>query len=186
LVLAIPNGGVITGAELAHELGAEFDVVLSRRLQAPPNLTLGAVSEQGHVYLNPQAKVAPGIAERPLTQEISQQRAVLTHEKRLLRKVRPPAQVTGRSVLVTDDGIRTGATMIAALQFVRTQNPLELIVAVPVACAAGLREVRRWCDEVVWLVTPEVYRAIEEFYEGFPAIKDSAVLTRLREFAPVS
>lgn len=188
LVLGIPRGGVIVGAELAHDLGAELDVVLSRKLHAPgqARLTIGAVSEAGHVYLHPQAKVAAGFTERFLTHEISQQLAVLAHQKRLYRKARPPVQVDGRSVLVTDDGIQTGATMIAALQFIRTKNPSELIVAVPVACPAVLREVRRWCDEVVWLITPEVYRAIEEFYEGFPVLQDAAVLARLRKLAPVS
>jgi predicted phosphoribosyltransferase len=178
----------MTGAELAQELGAELDIVLSRRLHAPgrPGLTIGAVSEQGHVYLNPHTKAAPGFTEKYLAQEISQQRAVLAHQKRLFRKVRPPAQVAGRSVLVADDGIRTGATIIAALQFLQTQDPLELIVAVPVACPTVLREVRGWCDDAVWLATPEMYRAIEEFYEGFPSVKDSAVLARLRELIPVS
>jgi predicted phosphoribosyltransferase len=128
----------------------------------------------------------PGLTEKYLAQEISQQRAVLAHQKRLFRKVQPPVKVAARSVLVADDGIRTGATMIAALQYVRTQNPFQLIVAVPVACPAALREVRQWCDDVVWLVTPEVYRAMEEFYEGFPAIKDHEVVSRLRELAPVS
>jgi predicted phosphoribosyltransferase len=73
--------------------------------------------------------------------------------------------------------------MIAALQFVKTQDPLELIVAVPVASSERLREVRRWCDEDVWLISPDEFRAIDEFYEGFPPIEDEQVVALLRESA---
>jgi predicted phosphoribosyltransferase len=117
LVLAIAGGGVVTGAALAQELGAGFDIVLSRRLRAlgRPSRTIGALSEGGHVYLDPLAKAIPALTEKYLAQEISQQLAALAHQKRIFRKVQPPVQVAGRSVVVADDGIQTGATMIAAL-----------------------------------------------------------------------
>jgi putative phosphoribosyl transferase len=188
LVLAIPRGGVVIGAVLARELGAELDVVLSHKLRAPgrPNLIIGAISEDGQVYLHPQAKGVPGLTGEYLTEEGSRQLATMAPHKKLYRGIRSPAPIAGRSVLVTDDGILTGSTMIAALQFVKTRNPYEVIVAVPVASPDRLREVRRWCDDDVWLVSPEVFQAIDEVYEGFPPIEDEQVLNLLREFAPIA
>jgi predicted phosphoribosyltransferase len=188
LVLAIPRGGVVIGSVLAHALGAELDVVLSHKLRAPgpSGLVIGAISEGGQVYLNPQAKGALGLTEEYLREESRRQLATLAQRKKLLRDVRPPARIAGRSVLVTDDGILTGSTMIAALQFVKMQRPYEIIVAVPVASPDRLREVRRWCDDGVWLISPDVFTAIDEFYEGFPPIEDAQVLALLREFVTAS
>jgi predicted phosphoribosyltransferase len=186
LVLAIPRGGVVIGSVLAHELGAELDVVLSHKLRAPgqSGLVIGAISEGGQVYINPQAKGLPGLTDEYLQEESRRQFAAITQRKKLLRDVRPAASIAGRSVLVTDDGIVTGSTMIAALQFLRPQNPYELIVAAPVASPDRLRDVRLWCDDDVWLISPEAFTAIDEFYEGFPPIEDEQVLALLREFAP--
>jgi putative phosphoribosyl transferase len=186
LVLAIPRGGVVTGAVLARELGADLDVVLSRKLRAPgnPELAVGAVSEDGRVYLNPEAREFLDLADESLAEERRRQMAEIARRQTLFRGVRPQASVTGRSVIVTDDGIATGATMIAALQAVRAQEPRELIVAVPVASPDRLEEVRRWCDEAVCLFTPELFWAVGQFYEDFTQVEDEQVVEMLREFAP--
>jgi putative phosphoribosyl transferase len=135
LVLAIPNGGVVIGAILARELGADLDVVLSRKLRAPgrPGLTVGAISESGQVYLDPRAKTVPRITNEYLAEEGRRQVAEIARRRKLFRQVPPFVSVAGRSVLVTDDGILTGSTMIAALQHIKAQDPYELIAAVPVA-----------------------------------------------------
>jgi predicted phosphoribosyltransferase len=134
-VLAIPRGGVVTGAVLAHELGADLDVVLSRKLRAPeqPELAIGAISEDGQIYLNHYAQEFLDVMEEYLAEERRYQLAEIARRKKLFRAVRPQASLAGRSVIVTDDGIATGSTMIAALQAVKTQKPREVIVAVPVA-----------------------------------------------------
>jgi predicted phosphoribosyltransferase len=188
LVLAIPRGGVVTGAVLARELGAELDVVLSRKLRAPmqPELAVGAVSEDGRVYLNPSAREVLDLTEGYLAEERRHQLGEIARRKELFRGVRPQAPVTGRSVIVTDDGIATGSTMIAALRVVRPQNPSELIVAVPVASPDRLEEVRRWCDDVVCLLSPELFWAIGEFYGEFSQVKDEQVVRLLREATPAS
>src|SRR5262249_17213073 len=95
------------------------------------------------------------------------------------------AAIAGRTVIVTDDGIATGSTMMAALHAVREQNPRELIVAVPVASPDRLRQVRRWCDEVVCLLSPDTFWAISQFYEDFSPVEDEQVVALLREFAPL-
>lgn len=187
LVLAIPRGGVVTGAVLARELSAELDVVLSRKLRAPgqPELALGAISEDGRVYFNHHAQGYLDEMKEYLAAERRHQLSEIARRKKLFRNVRPQAPVAGRSVIVTDDGIATGSTMIAALQAVKTHNPREVIVAVPVAAPDRLEEVRRWCDEVVCLLSPEVFWAIGEFYADFSQVEDEEVVELLREFAPV-
>jgi len=188
LVLAIPRGGVVTGAVLARELGADLDVVLSRKLRAPgqPELAIGAVSEDGQVYLNHHAREFLDLMEVYLAEERRHQLAEIARRKKLFRSVRPQAPLAGRSVIVTDDGIATGSTMIAALQAVKTQNAREVIVAVPVASPDRLAEVRRWCDDVVCLLAPEEFWAIGQFYEDFTQVEDKEVIQLLREFAPTA
>jgi putative phosphoribosyl transferase len=109
----------------------------------------------------------------------------IARRRDLFRQGRPPAQVTGRSVIVTDDGIATGSTMIAALQTLQLQRPLEVIVAVPVASPDRLREVAKVCDEVVCLIESPDIRAVGQFYEDFTQIEDEEVIALLQEFGPV-
>jgi putative phosphoribosyl transferase len=186
LVLAIPRGGVVTGAVLARELGADLDIVLSRKLRAPgqPELAIGAISEDGQVYLNHYAQEFLDVMEEYLAEERRYQMAEIARRKKLFRAVRPQAPIAGRSVIVTDDGIATGSTMIAALQAVKTQKPQEVIVAVPVASPDRLKEVHHWCDDVVCLLRPEEFWAIGQFYEDFTQVEDEEVLQLLRPFAP--
>jgi predicted phosphoribosyltransferase len=187
LVLGIPRGGLVIGAVLARELGAELDVVLVRKLRAPgqPELAIGAVSENGELYLNGYAIEIAGVLEDYLAEERRLQLAEIERRKRLFRSVRPAAPVTGRSVTVTDDGIATGSTMIAGLMALRAQQPHELIVAVPVASPDRLREVQEGCDEVICLLKPRLFWAIGQFYADFGQIDDREVIELLRHYTPV-
>jgi putative phosphoribosyl transferase len=185
LILAIPRGGVVTGAVLARELGGDLDVVLSRKLRAPmqPELAVGAVSEDGRVYLNHHAQEVLHLTDDYLAKERHHQLAEIARRNKLFRAVRPRAPIAGRSVIVTDDGIATGATMIAALQVVKAQNASEVIVAIPVASPARVEEVCHWCDEVVCLLTPEDFWAIGQFYEDFTQVEDEQAIELLSAFA---
>ena len=183
LVLAIPRGGVPIGAVLADELNAELDIVLSRKLRAPlqPELAIGAISEGGEVYMNSHARDVLGVDRPYLEQEKRHQLAEIERRATLFRHVRPRAETSGRSIVLTDDGIATGATMIAALQLLRSHSPREVIVAVPVASPERLTEVRKWCDEVICLMAPEFFYSIGQFYEDFRQIEDEEVVAILRE-----
>jgi predicted phosphoribosyltransferase len=185
LVLAIPRGGVVTGAVLARALDADLDVVLARKLRAPahPELALGAVCETGQVYLDPGAESMLPLLGDYVEQERLFQTSEIERRKKLIRSVRPAAPVAGRSVIVTDDGIATGSTMLAALKVARAQHPHELIVAVPVAARDRLAEVSRWCDETVCLLSPREFYAIGQFYRDFGQVPDERVIELLREFA---
>jgi predicted phosphoribosyltransferase len=181
LVLAIPRGGVVTGAVLAAELDAELDVVLSRKLRAPghPELAFGAVCEDGHVYLNEYGcEIEPQLGDY-LRRERRHQLAEIARRRELYRSVRPRASVAGRSVIVTDDGIATGSTMIAALHTLKAQHPREVIVAVPVASPSRLEEIRALCDDVVCLLYPEDLGAISQYYVDFAQVEDEEVVDLL-------
>jgi putative phosphoribosyl transferase len=182
VVLAIPRGGLVVGAELARELGAELDVVLSRKLRAPgqPELAIGAVAEDGRIFLDRHVNAELDLPEGYLKEERDFQLALIARRKEIFRAVRPPVDVAGRSVIVTDDGIATGSTMIAALKVVRGHHPHEIIVATPVASPERLPAIRRHCDEVVCLLTPARFWAIGQFYEDFSQVEDDEVLELLR------
>jgi predicted phosphoribosyltransferase len=186
LVLAIPRGGLVIGAVLARELGAELDVVLSRKLCAPrqPELAIGAVSEDGEAVLNEVAGVAPGVTPTYIIQERRRQMEEIRRRQELFRPIRPAAAIAGRSVIVTDDGIATGATMLAALHSVRAKQPKEMIVAVPVASPHQLETIRRACDEVICLSTPARFQAVGQFYGDFPQLSDAEVIRIFRAAGP--
>lgn len=183
LVLAIPRGGILTGAALAQDLGAELDVVLARKIRAPsqPERALGAISESGEIYLNDirSADLMNGYIER----ECAFQLAEIERRRGLFRDVRPLAEIANRSVIVTDDGIATGSTMIAALKFVRARHPKEIIVAVPVAPPDRLCTIRRHCDDLIVCCAPEGFWAVGQFYENFRQVEDDEVVDTLRRFA---
>jgi predicted phosphoribosyltransferase len=185
LVLGIPRGGVVTAAALARELNAELDVVLSRKLRAPyqPEYAIGAISEDGHVTLNPEAEDMPEVTPEYLDQEKTYQLAEIARRKRLFRSVRPAATSTHRSVIITDDGIATGSTIRAALQTVRAQKPQELILAVPVAAPERLDQLRPLCDEVICLLAPENFYAVGQFYQEFEPVEDAEVVQLLQDEA---
>lgn len=183
LVLGIPRGGVVLGAVLARALKAELDVVLARKLRAPhqPELAIGAIGEEGQVFISPYAREYLRPSEAYLNEEIQRQKEEIQRRRQLIRSVRDRAPVAGRSVIVTDDGIATGSTMIAGLQIARAQEPREIIVAVPVASPDRLAEVAKWCDATVCLLVPEDFYAIGQFYDDFSQVEDEEVLRLLRE-----
>jgi predicted phosphoribosyltransferase len=185
IVLAIPRGGVPTGAALSRELGADFDVILSRKLRAPyqPESAVGAVAEDGQVYIDHHAKAYVDLTEEYLAEERRCQLAEISKRSLLFRQVRPRASLARRSVIVSDDGVATGSTMIAALQAVWAQNPREVVVAVPVASAERLEVIRPWCDEVVCILVPHRFASISRFYEDFSPVDDSMVADLLRQRA---
>jgi predicted phosphoribosyltransferase len=186
LVLGIPRGGVVIAAVVARAIGADVDVVLSRKLRArwQPELAIGAVGEDGAVYIEPAGRLAAGSTPGYVDRERQHQLEEIRRRSELVRAVRPRAPVAGRSVIITDDGIATGSTMIAALHTLRAMGPQELIVAVPVAAAESVRRLQDTCDRVICLEQPAIFWAISQFYDRFDQVSDEEVLSLLREFAP--
>ena len=175
LVLGVPRGGVVTGAVVARALGAEFDVVLARKLRAPgqPELALGAVAEGGHTYMDPMVGRMISASRDHIEQEKSRQMAEIARRQSLFRGLMPPAPIEGRTVIVTDDGVATGSTLIAALLSVRERRPARLIAAVPVSAPDSLPDIRAHCDEVVCLMAPGGFQAVGQYYLNFNQVEDA-------------
>ena len=180
LVLAIPRGGVPMGRVIADALGGELDVVLVRKLRSPfnPEFGIGAIDESGNFHLSVDAAYAGGGPDY-IEREKALQLAQIRERRATWSKLRPPIEPGARIVIVVDDGLATGVTMAAALQFLRDRGPERLICAVPVASLAGLEAVERFADEVVALETPEPFRAVSLFYRKFEQVEDDEVVELL-------
>ncbi len=180
LVLAIPRGAVPMGRLVAAELGGELDVVLVRKLGAPgnPEFAVGAVDESGWTYVAEWAEEV-GASRTYLAEETAAQLATMRSRRALYTPARSPIDPAGRVVIVIDDGLATGATMIAALHSVRARHPARLVCAVPVASPESLEKVRPHADEVVCLDAPPFFHAVGQFYATFGQVEDREVVAAL-------
>jgi putative phosphoribosyl transferase len=181
LVLAIPRGAVPMGQIVADALDGELDVVLVRKLRAPqnPELAIGSIDETGTVYLDPDTSDLWD--ELYLEGEKKVQLETLQRRREMYQPAGSPIDAAGRIVIVLDDGIATGSTMIAALRAVRARRPAKLIAATGVASAEALRLIRREADEVVCLETPAILYAIGYHFRDFSQVSDEDVVATLRE-----
>jgi predicted phosphoribosyltransferase len=182
LVLGIPRGGVVVGAAITRELAAELDVVIARKLSAPgnPELAIGAVIEGGETYLNRGLISALGADEKYVADETARQLERIRQRAEAYRAARKIAPREGRTVVVVDDGVATGATMIATLAGLRAAKPARLWCAIPVGPPDTLEELAELADEVVCLAAPEYFQAVGQFYERFDQVEDDEVLRILR------
>jgi putative phosphoribosyl transferase len=181
LVLAIPRGAVPMGRILADELGGELDVVLVRKLRAPfsPEFAVGAIEESGWAHIADHAASA-GADEAYLQTEKQTQLETLRARRKMYTPARAPLDPAGRTVIVVDDGLATGETMIAALHAVRSRKPSRLVCAVPVAAPDSLRRVAPCADEVVCLHTPANFHAVGQFYASFSQVEDEEAVALLK------
>ena len=182
LVLAIPRGAVPMAARIAEGLGGEANVVLVRKLRAPhqPELAIGAIDETGHCYLNPYAQ-GLSIGEEYLEREKRLQLKTLQERRKLYTPARSQVDPRERIVIVVDDGIATGSTMMAALRALRTKGPKKLIAATAVAPPDTLERLRPYADEIVCLEAPLNFQAVGQFFEDFSQVSDEDVVDLLRE-----
>ena len=185
LVLAIPRGAVEMGRVVADELGGELDVVLVRKLRSPinPELAVGSIDEAGWAYIAPHAASA-GADTRYLEQEKQRQLETLRRRRALYTPQHPPIDAKGRIAIVVDDGLATGATMIAALHAARAKEPRWLVCAVPVAALDSLERVRPYTDEMVCLEAPYGFHAVAQFYAEFHQVEDEEVVELLSKRQP--
>jgi putative phosphoribosyl transferase len=180
LVLGIPRGAVPMAKIIAEGLQGELDVVLVHKLGAPgqPEFAIGAVDEKGRVYLT-DAAAELEISPQYVAREKEEQLQTLRRRRSRYTPLRSPIDPTGRVVIVVDNGIATGATMIAALRSIREQSPAKLVGAVAVLPVSTLREIRRYADEIVYLDTPEDFMAVGQYFDDFSQVTDEQVIAVL-------
>jgi len=177
LVLALPRGGVPVGFEVAQELGAPLDVFLVRKLGVPgyEELAMGAVATGGVRVLNDEIVRGLGISEHEIDAAAARELQELARRERLYRGDRPPPDIAGRTVILVDDGLATGATMRAAIAAVRQQQPARIVVAVPTASPDTCEALKAEADDVVCAMTPEPFLAVGHWYEDFTQTTDDEV-----------
>ncbi|MDP3743102.1 MAG: phosphoribosyltransferase family protein [Methylotenera sp.] len=181
LILAIPRGAVPMAKVIADALGGTYDVVLVRKLRAPyqPELAIGSVDESGWTYIAGFA-TSVGADAQYIASEKQVQLETIKKRRAQYTPVRPPIDPAGRIVIVIDDGLATGATMISALHGLRNGKPAKLICAVPVSPPDTLSKIVELADEVVCLEAPSNFRAVGQFYENFPQVEDEEVIEILQ------
>jgi putative phosphoribosyl transferase len=186
VVLGLPRGGVPVAAEVARALGAPLDVVLVRKLGLPrrPELAMGAVGEDGVVVLNEDVLEAARVDEATLAEVERRERAELERRARQLRGDRPRLSLEGRTAVVVDDGVATGATARAACEVVRAHGAARVVLAVPVGSPHALADIAPTVDEVVCLDSPQRFAAVGQAYADFRATEEEEVLALLRRPAP--
>lgn len=180
VVYAIPRGGVIVGRSVADELGAPLDIVVTRKLVDPNNVTFvfGAVDEAGNQMLDDAqvAKLDPKVVQ----DEIQLQKQEVERRARDYRKGKEPIPSTDKIAIIVDDGITTGFNIRPAVQMIKSQNPKKIVVAIPVAPRHSLETVRAMVDEIVILIPPETFGAsVDEHYKDFTQPDDAAIVEAL-------
>jgi putative phosphoribosyl transferase len=183
VVLALPRGGVLVAAETAAALGAPLDVVLVRKIGVPfqPELAMGAVVDGSEpvVVRNDGVIRITQVEEAEFTAARDRELAKIERRRKLYLENRPHPELKGKTIIIVDDGIATGATVRAALRAIRMRKPRKLVLAVPVAPTAALRELRSEVDEIVCLEDYENFGAIGFFYDDFRQISDAEVIDLL-------
>ncbi len=181
LILALPRGGVAVGYQLSLALHAPLDVFMTRKIGAPgnPEYAIGAVAETGSLYLNQEAVSSLGLSRYELDRLIYIQEKEIARRKDLYRQGRPLPQLTGRTVLLVDDGIATGSTFMASALAIRGLQPHRLVGVIPVGPPSTIREVQAHVDELVVLMTPDPFEAVGNFFVDFTQVEDRDVIQYL-------
>jgi len=183
VVLGIPRGGLIVAKEVADFLCAQLDIVLSRKLGAPgnPELAIGAISEDGKLFLNEVLAAQLDTHNTYIQKEKEYQLAEIKRRTKLFRTVRPKVSLKQRTVIITDDGVATGATMQAATWAVRQEGADKVIVALPVGPQSTLTRLAEDTDQVICLKAPVLFSAVGQFYDCFDQTEDEEVINILKE-----
>lgn len=185
VVLAVPNGGVPVALEVARALEAELDLVISRKIPSPlsPEAGIGAIADDGTIILNDEEVRKLGLSRQQIEYEVNKVRADIKQRSLLYKGDQPLVRVGGKTVIIVDDGLASGFTIMAAVQSVRRRRPKAIVVAIPVASAVAIKQVERVADRIVTCATgfmPKFY--ISDYYRYWHDLRDDEVIGYLRQW----
>ncbi|MEJ2315216.1 MAG: phosphoribosyltransferase [Nitrospirota bacterium] len=181
IVIALPRGGVETGVEIAERLNCPLDVIIVRKIGYPgqPELALGAVAETGAVVLNEEIIAMGRVSKDYINQESEEKNKDIQRRKELYRGGADIPDMKGKTVIVVDDGVATGATMKSAISAVQKEGPEKLVVALPVASVEAKESIGAMVDEILCLQAPRDFMAVGGYYEDFRQVTDEEVVEML-------
>lgn len=182
MVIGLPRGGVPVAYEAAQKLHLPLDIVCPRKIGAPMNkeFAIGAVTESGEGIFNEDTVERFSIPKAYIDEEVKQESKMAKHRLDIYRKGRPQRNVKGKTVILIDDGLATGATMKAAIKTMKSEGAASIIVAIPVAPEETLKEIKLLANEVVCLSSPSYFQAVGQFYQDFTPTEDEEVIELLK------
>jgi len=182
IVLGIPRGGVVTGKQLTEFLHCPLDVIVTKKIGAPgnPELAIGAVGVIGEPVVNEELAARVGADEKYIQKQIARIKKEIARREKEFRGKKPKLNLKDKIVILTDDGVATGATMEAAVEIVRQQNPKKIVVAIPVIARDSLAKIEAKADQVIYLDAPLMFFAVGQFYQEFSQVSDKEVKEILR------
>jgi putative phosphoribosyl transferase len=185
VVLALPRGGVVVGFYISQALHLPLDVFITRKIGAPenPEYALGALSETGNLYVNPDAITEYQLSQQDLEELLRIQREEIDRRRRLYRGGRPLLSLKDRLVILVDDGLATGATFLASAEAIRQQAPHALVAAIPVGPEETIKKVEALVDDLVVLDAPDPFWSVGRHYVEFRQVTDEEVITYLKSAA---
>lgn len=182
VVFGLPRGGVVVAYEVARELELPLDIMVPRKVGAPFNeeLAVGAVTQDGQMVWNEQLVKSLHLNRTDMRETIKKETSEAQRRLQLYRHGKGPLAIKGKTVILVDDGIATGATMRAAIVYARQQAAKKIVVAVPVATVDTLEIIEKEADEVVSVMLPKIFLGISAFYDSFPQTEDEEVISLLQ------
>jgi predicted phosphoribosyltransferase len=188
LLLGVPRGGVVVAAAIAGVIPADLDVVIARKIGAPANaeLAIGAVGEQGEPILDHDLVNRLGVTEEYVTATVATERLEMRRRIATYRGSNRRPSITGRIAVIVDDGIATGATLLATIETVRKERPALLVCAVPVGAPGSVDQIADHVDVMVCPLQPRAFRAVGEWYQTFTQTTDAEVVAVLQRFRETS
>lgn len=183
LVLALPRGGVVTGYEVARALNCPLDIIIIRKIGFPgqPELAIGAVAETGVFVLNEDIISNYSVSKDYIEREISKQKIEISRRISLYRRGKGIPSLDGKTIILVDDGVATGATMKAAIAALKQEKIVRLVAALPVSSEEAEEEIKKMVDEWVCLETPDLFMAVGNYYRDFTQVSDEEVIELLKQ-----
>lgn len=185
LVIGLPRGGLVTAFSISKKLNLPLNFIIVRKIGAPnnPELAIGAITEEGQVIFHQDIVTTTQSTSKFLTQTLEEEKKEIQRRLNLYRQHLAPPDFQDKTLLLVDDGIATGATILAAVLMVKSKLPAKIMVVAPVISLDAYREISREVDQIITLKVPSIFESISQFYKNFPQINDQEVVNLLKRSA---